>query len=104
VCRIARITFRQLDYWVRCGRILPEHDGGSGYYRHFTYDDLFLIVFVARLREARIEFAIIDDALATLRETPYLKRIELHTNHPAVRITVDLTLIRADLRAALDAR
>lgn len=37
VCRRARITYRQLDYWVRTGVVEPTVDArGSGTQRRFT--------------------------------------------------------------------
>lgn len=40
VCQLAGITYRQLDYWVRTGRLVPSLPGdGSGSRRCWSLDD-----------------------------------------------------------------
>lgn len=46
VCRLARITFRQLDYWERTGLIspsVPSRSRGSGHHRRWSRDDVVLV-------------------------------------------------------------
>lgn len=108
VCRFARVTYRQLDYWTRTGRVTPGHDDsssrfldtGSGVYRRWSFEDLFIVSVIGRLREAHIDFPIIDSIIATLREIPGIARIEAHTADTAIDISVDVALIRDDLETA----
>ena len=51
VCRIAGITYRQLDYWIRTGLVTPSVNNavGSGSHRLFSLDDVFRFTIVRRL-------------------------------------------------------
>lgn len=51
VCRIAGITYRQLDYWIRVGAITPAQQAdGSGTQRRFTTGQARAIRLAATLR------------------------------------------------------
>lgn len=98
VCRLASVTYRQLDYWTRTGRINPTaYNVGSGYHRQWTFDEIFVVRVIGRLREAHIDFPIIDSVIATLREVPGIARIEAHTADPAIDININVTQIRNEL-------
>ena len=50
VCRLAGITFRQLDYWARTGLIPPSVAArGSGTQRRYTFRETVLVTMVADL-------------------------------------------------------
>lgn len=53
VCRLAHISYRQLDYWARTGLLLPSIDPGrgSGYQRLYSRDDLVMAAAIRRLLE-----------------------------------------------------
>lgn len=40
VAEACGITYRQLDYWVRCGYLHPVHRGGSGHDRLWPYEEI----------------------------------------------------------------
>jgi DNA-binding transcriptional MerR regulator len=79
--RIARITYRQLDYWIRTGLVRPSIGAkGSGTRRAFSYRDLVAVRAIAALKAAGVslqairsvqrklvEFEGSDDALRTGR-------------------------------------
>jgi hypothetical protein len=50
VCRRADVTFRQLDYLIRCGILTPAREArGSGTQRRFTATDLLAVWVAGRL-------------------------------------------------------
>jgi len=55
-----RITYRQLDYWIRIGAINIAHDGnGSGNHRRFTVEETTAIAALVDLHEQTT--AMLDD-------------------------------------------
>jgi DNA-binding transcriptional MerR regulator len=53
VARMADVTYRQLDYWVRRGFLEPTHaDAGSGTPREWSPADALRAVLIARLVRA----------------------------------------------------
>lgn len=48
----AGISYRQLDYWVRCGWLHPRQLGGSGNPRDFSVDEERVLLRMARLVNA----------------------------------------------------
>jgi DNA-binding transcriptional MerR regulator len=65
VCRLTGVTYRQLDYWVRTGLVLPHTCArGSGTHRRWSDADLER---VRRLKvAARLASGTITDALDAL--------------------------------------
>lgn len=51
LCSRLGITYRQLDYWLRCG-MLEDNAAGSGSTRTFTPSDIRALTLAARLRSA----------------------------------------------------
>jgi hypothetical protein len=56
LCRFAGITYRQLDYWIRCGWVETENERrtGSGYARTFTRAEAERVALMAELANAGI--------------------------------------------------
>ena len=70
VCRMARVSFRQVDYWARIGLIAPDTPArGSGTQRRFTGAQARDIAMVGRLRELGVGLDAIEEVLALLRTT-----------------------------------
>lgn len=69
VCALAGISYRSLDYWVRCSYVDldPEHvpDRGSGYPRRFTEAEASRFAVLARLVRAGLK---VDRAAAIGRQ------------------------------------
>jgi DNA-binding transcriptional MerR regulator len=74
VCKLAGVTYRQLDYWVRQGLIEPTVAArGSGSKRRWTWDD---IERARRLRlAARLASGTILDALDVLDDLDQLTTV-----------------------------
>jgi DNA-binding transcriptional MerR regulator len=69
-CRMARVSFRQLDYWARVGTIEPVRPAnGSGSVRRFTGEQVREVAMVGRLRELGVGLDAIDEVLAVVRES-----------------------------------
>jgi DNA-binding transcriptional MerR regulator len=52
-CRMAGISYRQLDYWARTGLIRPSIEArGSGTQRRYTYREVVLLAMVRRMLDA----------------------------------------------------
>jgi len=70
VCRMARVSFRQVDYWTRIGLIAPDTPArGSGSQRRFTGAQARDVAMVGRLRELGVGLDAIEEVLALLRST-----------------------------------
>ena len=56
VCRLAGITYRQLDHWCRSGVVTPAHvtndGGGSGRHRRFAPDSIRPLATLGRVSRA----------------------------------------------------
>lgn len=47
MCSMTGVTYRQADYWARCGAITPLGEGrGSGSYRRWTYEQVRVMAFL----------------------------------------------------------
>lgn len=64
------ITYRQLDYWTRCGYITALHDGGAGNYRAWANSELAVAALIARLRGAGLELPAAASVARTATEHP----------------------------------
>lgn len=65
VCRLARVSFRQLDYWSRVGVITPEQAAkGSGSARRFTGAQARDVAMIGRLRELGVSLDAIEETLS----------------------------------------
>jgi DNA-binding transcriptional MerR regulator len=65
VCGMAGITYRQLDYWTRTGRVTASRHAteGHGDRRLYSTDDVLRIVVLARLLDAGLTLAAADKHL-----------------------------------------
>jgi len=71
VCRVARISYKQLDYWDRIGLVVPSVAlaTGSGSQRLYSADDVVVIRAIADLLAAGYAFQHIRQNMApALRE------------------------------------
>jgi DNA-binding transcriptional MerR regulator len=68
--RLARISYRQLDYWDSQGLVRPSlrPANGHGSKREYSFEDLKLLVLVAQLRERGVSLKAIAKAMKYLRE------------------------------------
>lgn len=69
-CKIAGITYRQLDYWARTGLVVPTVRGarGSGSARLYSFRDILVLQVVKRLLDTGVSLQQIRSAVGTLRE------------------------------------
>lgn len=69
VCKIAGISYRQLDYWARTGLVSPEirGAGGSGTQRLYSFRDVLMLKVVKRLLDVGISLQQIRTAMGHLR-------------------------------------
>lgn len=53
------LTYRQLDYWTRCGYLEPDGNAtpGSGHRRSWSADEIRVAAMIGQLRLAGIELA-----------------------------------------------
>lgn len=70
VCKIAGITYRQLDYWARTGLVRPSvRDArGSGSQREYGFTDIVHLRIIKRLLEAGVSLPKIRKAVTFLQE------------------------------------
>ena len=68
-CRVAGITYRQLDYWARTGLVEPTVRGarGSGSQRLYSFRDILLLRVVKRFLDVGISLQQIRIAIEHLR-------------------------------------
>lgn len=116
MCRVAGITYRQLDYWARTGLAEPTYAArGSGTQRQYTYHDVCVVMLVADLLRAGLSLQAARRAAGVLTEVPH----ELWTTMGPVAVTpngqvhlsgscsapvymvVDLALVQPELREAM---
>ncbi len=71
VCKIAGISYRQLDYWARTELVTPSirDAGGSGTQRLYSLRDLMLLKVIKRLIDTGISLQKIRAAVEFLRES-----------------------------------
>ena len=70
VCRIAGVTYRQLDYWARTGLVTPSVTAaqGSGSKRVYSYGDLIEVRVIKSLLDAGVSLPRARQAVNCLRE------------------------------------
>jgi DNA-binding transcriptional MerR regulator len=70
VCRIAGISYRQLDYWARTGLVRPSiRDAqGSGTQRLYSFQDLAQLKVIKKLLDTGVGLQQVRRAIGTLRE------------------------------------
>ncbi len=69
-CRVAGITYRQLDYWARTGLVAPtvRPATGSGTHRLYSFRDILVLKVVKRLLDTGVSLQQIRIAVEQLRE------------------------------------
>lgn len=69
-CRVAGITYRQLDYWARTGLVEPSirPATGSGTHRLYSFRDILVLKVVKRLLDTGVSLQQIRSAVTHLRE------------------------------------
>jgi len=69
-CRVAGITYRQLDYWARTGLVEPSirPATGSGTHRLYSFRDILVLKVVKRLLDTGVSLHQIRSAVTHLRE------------------------------------
>jgi DNA-binding transcriptional MerR regulator len=69
-CRVAGITYRQLDYWARTGLVEPtvRPASGSGTHRLYGFRDILVLKIVKRLLDTGVSLQQIRAAVEHLRE------------------------------------
>ena len=69
-CKIAGITYRQLDYWARTGLVEPSirPATGSGTHRLYGFRDILVLKVVKRLLDSGVSLQQIRKAVAHLRQ------------------------------------
>jgi DNA-binding transcriptional MerR regulator len=70
VCRIAGISYRQLDYWARTGLVRPSvRDAqGSGTQRLYSFQDLAQLKVIKKLLDTGVGLQQVRKAIGTLRD------------------------------------
>jgi DNA-binding transcriptional MerR regulator len=68
-CRVAGITYRQLDYWARTGLVEPSirPATGSGTQRLYSFRDILVLKIVKRLLDTGVSLQQIRTAVGHLR-------------------------------------
>ncbi|GAA4981847.1 MerR family transcriptional regulator [Kineococcus glutinatus] len=68
-CRVAGITYRQLDYWARTGLVEPSvrSASGSGSQRLYSFRDVLVLKVVKRLLDTGVSLQQIRSAVDHLR-------------------------------------
>ncbi|GAA1349423.1 MerR family transcriptional regulator [Falsarthrobacter nasiphocae] len=69
-CKVAGITYRQLDYWARTGLVEPavRSAHGSGTQRLYSFRDILVLKVVKRLLDTGVSLQQIRSAVEHLRE------------------------------------
>jgi DNA-binding transcriptional MerR regulator len=69
-CKVAGITYRQLDYWARTGLVQPtvRSATGSGTQRLYGFRDILVLKVVKRLLDSGVSLQQIRTAVAHLRD------------------------------------
>jgi DNA-binding transcriptional MerR regulator len=68
-CRVADISYRQLDYWARTGLVEPsvQNASGSGTHRLYSFRDILVLKVVKRLLDTGVSLQQIRAAAEYLR-------------------------------------
>lgn len=70
-CRLAGVTYRQMDYWTREGLVAPAREAqGSGSARRWSVDDVFALRLVKTLLGHGVPRRAIIEAQATAHGAP----------------------------------
>jgi DNA-binding transcriptional MerR regulator len=71
VCRLAGVTYRQLDYWARTDLVTPSITPakGSGSKRTYSYGDLLEVKVIKSLLDAGVSLARARQAVVCLRDS-----------------------------------
>lgn len=87
-CKVAGITYRQLDYWARTGLVEPSVKAatGSGTQRLYGFHDILVLRVVKRLLDSGVSLQQIRVAVGALRERGVedLSRITLMSDGASV--------------------
>src|SRR5690554_318631 len=87
-CKVAGITYRQLDYWARTGLVEPSVKAatGSGTQRLYGFHDILVLRVVKRLLDSGVSLQQIRVAVGSLRERGVedLSRITLMSDGASV--------------------
>jgi len=69
-CRVAGISYRQLDYWARTGLVEPsvQNASGSGTHRLYSFRDILVLKVVKRLLDTGVSLQQIRAAATHLHE------------------------------------
>ena len=69
-CRVAGISYRQLDYWARTGLVEPsvQNAAGSGTFRLYSFRDILVLKVVKRLLDTGVSLQQIRTAATHLHE------------------------------------
>ena len=69
-CKVAGISYRQLDYWARTGLVVPSvrDASGSGTQRLYSFRDVAVLKVVRRLLDSGVTLQNIRTAVEHLRE------------------------------------
>jgi DNA-binding transcriptional MerR regulator len=69
VCRLAGVTYRQLDYWARTGLVTPSITPatGSGSKREYSYGDVLEVKVIKSLLDSGLSLARARQAVSCLR-------------------------------------
>lgn len=72
VCRLAGITYRQLDYWARRGIVVPSiaEANGSGTWRLYSTADVCAAALLARLASMGVRLDSVSAVTAALQQVP----------------------------------
>lgn len=70
VCKIAGISYRQLDYWTTTGLVAPSVRGadGSGSQRLYSFDDIVMLKVIKGLLDTGVSLQRIRSAIDFVRE------------------------------------
>lgn len=72
VCGVAGISYRQLDYWARCGYLRPSiaEANGSGTQRLYSLVDVHVAVVLAEMTRAGARVSSLAEVAARLQVMP----------------------------------
>jgi DNA-binding transcriptional MerR regulator len=68
VCKIAGITYRQLDYWVRTELIRPSIADASAPQRRYSYTDILELKLIKQLLDSGVSLRVLRKAITFLRQ------------------------------------
>lgn len=92
VCRRAGVSYRQLDYWIRCGVLTPSYSAhGSGTQRRFSEADALAVWVAGRLATLGARSAAMSAAVAAVlrRDDPVAPGVLLVSPSGSARVVDD---------------